>query len=155
LIPFETNHIEGQFLAGRRPVRFLEEERLQAAPKITQGKRIRGISFKVGDREFQKFPLSQDRQETRIVVVEAIEKAKPILAVVNFKPRKRVEPGVRFDEPRGLRPEVAPITRLGLHSPARGKRPEDRAGHRSLEIDQVSPGINPIQARWRGAVPEI
>ena len=93
---------------------------------------------------FRNFRSSKHCTQAGIVVVEAVEQAKPILTIVNFQPLKGTQPIVRLDEFGGLGTQVSRPSSSALCMRQRAvERAEDRARHRPLQIEQVSPRAQP------------
>src|SRR5260370_26962091 len=84
LCPFETHHVERQLLSRRCPVRLFPEKLFEPVAKIAQGVRIGRVTCQVCCDQLYELPFPDDCSQTWIVVIEAIENAEPVLAVVDL-----------------------------------------------------------------------
>ncbi len=152
LRPLEAGHFRGERGVAPGHLGVVADELRQAAAEIAQREGGGGKLGEEGGRQFHEPAHAQDGAHAGIIVVKAIENAKPIGAGVNLEALDGGEPVVRLHEIRGHARHRAAVAPARLQSIASRERAEKRPGHDALEFAQVRDGANPTrqQAAPRG-----
>ena len=137
LSPFKPNHIKGQFLARRAPVRLRLQERFEAIPEVAKGERFRGILGQIGGRHFHEPLLPDHGAKSRIVIIKTIQDAKPILPIVDLQALKGTQAIIRLDKLRRHLLHGRAIGPSLLHSPIRIQRAKESSSHHTLQLLQL------------------
>src|SRR6516164_5588628 len=119
------------------PIRFLTQELFETVSEVAKRIGIRRITRQVGPRKLQELAFANYRAKPGIIVVKAVEDAKPVLTIVDFKPFKGAQSIVRLNKLRSDLGHTCTICPAFLHPPLRRERPKQGTGHDALQLPQL------------------
>ena len=137
LRPLEDRRFMREKRVRRGPLGMLLEEAREARAEIAQRVRLGGKLREVRGDELVKARLADDRADRGEILVEAIEHAEPVDAIVDLQPLERSEPVVRLDHAGGDLGHRLAVLPFPLHAVAPRERAEERGGHEFLDGAQL------------------
>ena len=147
--PFERRHVLGHLDTRAAPLGLLAQHLGQVIAEVSERERARGMGGQVGTDEFAEAALSHHGVEAGEIIVEAVDQAKPILAVIDFDPFETAQAIVGLDESsRDFLGESA-VGPLALGSPIIAQGAHDDAGGETLEVFELGSGL-PARGRSPG-----
>src|SRR5581483_8931426 len=101
----------------------------------------RRIFFEISEDHAVERALAEDRSQTRIVLVHAVDHAEPVLAVVDLDALEAGEPVVGLDERGGDDGSGLAVGPAFVRAHPAGQRPHDHAGGETLEGLELGEGL--------------
>lgn len=134
----QPGHVERDGLVRRGVGGGFRNEGGEALAEVAQVGRGGGVFREVGDEEPVKAGLAEEGAEAGVILIEAVEEAEPVLAVVDFEPFEGGEAVVGLDEILDERGGIGSPWLAGAHAVGFGQRGHDHAGDLALEGGQGS-----------------